>query len=128
MLNEGCCSEPMLKQGSGAHGGWRSVSADTVRTPYSMYTMTVPNPPYDTAFILTFAMSASQQILLIDGNHVGGSPKTGQDTWNPPEGQRKLTTPMEIFSGPGLLFDLGVYDGVQNDAAIAAVKSRFDSV
>ena len=38
------------------------------------------------------------------------------------------TTPMEIFSGPGLLFDLEVYDGVQNDAAIAAVKSRFDSV
>ena len=89
--------------------------------------MSVPNPPYDTAFLLTFAMSGSQQILLIDGNHVGGSPKNSGG-WNPPEGQRTLSAPMEIFSGPGLLFDLEVYDGVQNDAAIAAVKSRFDSV
>ena len=99
-----------------------------VRTPYSQYTMIGPSPPDNTVFLLTFAMSASQLIFLIDGNHVGGSPKTLQDTWNPPEGHSTLTKPMAIFDAKGLLFDLEVYDGVQNDAAIAAVKGRLDSV
>ena len=99
-----------------------------VRTPYSQYTIKVPSPPDNTVFLLTFAMSASQLIFLIDGNHVGGSPKTLEDTWNPPEGHSTLTKPMAICDTRGLLFDLEVYDGVQNDAAIAAVKGRLDSV
>ena len=45
----------------------------------------------------------------------------------PPGSQSNLTNEMEIFSGHGELYRLEVYDGVQNDAAIAAVKGMIES-
>ena len=115
--------------GTGESGTLRTYIGTT--GGYSDISVVHPFPALDTPFLITFAHTNDRVLLLVNGVHIGGSPKTQA---LPTPDQTNTTGAMRWFDAEGgsigmqgKAYSIRAYDGVHDDSAIAVVKSELEA-
>ena len=115
--------------GTGESGTLRTYIGTT--GGYSDISVVHPFPALDTPFLITFAHTNDRVLLLVNGVHIGGSPKTQA---LPTPDQSNTTGAMRWFDAEGgsigmqgKAYSIRAYDGVHDDSAIAVVKSELEA-